>query len=1022
MSKVTLAASLELYGDFAQSMDRASESLVTATARAESFQNIVARDLTPNINEAKIVTATEKMNILIGAQREQENILATLGTRYDVLAEKALAYDRVKNSRNPNVAMSRPEPTSDELKELDQIEQKMTRAEMASIKYTEQINKTAEALARLTQKQASANAATEQASTAAPFTPSVMTSQDSSGWLTGYMRNAERSAGITRRLGESISTVREQASKGVNLNVDVMKLEAAKAKFTELQSTYNSLKSNTQGINNELSQVATKQQEVNAAIQQQSVNLQIAEKAAQRMPHSTEFAEQLQREQAIMSKYFNRLAELDQKTTTLGNSLKEATNKEAIFAAKMATAAQEVNKLKAAIDAKNAAMQADAQQKAVTQTQRVNSALATLTGTQTRYNAVTFRSMTTADMAVRAHERQAQPIGKLAQLYQRLKSAAASAGESLRGRFTEATTEANTLLEKIKNLVVAYAGLRAVKSLVGNIVKVSDEYTSANAQLNVINDGLRTQEALQNQVYAAAQRSYTPYAEMVDMMSNFSMVGGIDNAQSMRISESLQKILKISGGKGGAAFSAQVANALATGDINSRFFNSLIKEAPYMAQVLENTFQKPLSQIKKLADAGKISAGQITNAFISQSALIDEQFNQLPVTFEDLKVSAMNAFTRIGEAMGATGMPLQVLNEKIQEFLTWLETPVGLDFLAIIGSMLNGIILVVSSLFEIVTAGIMWVVGNLDILLPILAGVAIAIGIITVARIAMAAATTIATAAQWLLNSAMLASPLTWIAIIIGIVIGLFIFLAIKIYTARDAFMRFAEGAGNAVGAVAGFIGMIVDNVVGAIFAVINTAIDGINGLIGFVNKIGGKFGFGGFEQIEHLTDNNAGRADRWKANSHDFVIDKAEGLADKVESVGDTVTGVLDSFKGNMTADPYQQQTPPVVDSINDKLSVLPAATTSGGGGGGSGGGSGGKAIRTKDTSKEDTELLKWQQEIGKINAVNYQITLQPQVSISGNEFTTKNEVDPDQLADIIGSRLTQETETMIIKNIEVV
>ena len=573
---------------------------------------------------------------------------------------------------------------------------------------------------------------------------------------------------------------------------------------------------------------------------------------------------------------------------------------------------------------------------------------------------------------------------------------AAGSQNSLNQSMKNGKSSADALTGKIKRLVTAYLGFRAIKSLISNIMKIADSYTTADAQLTVINDGLRTQKELQDQVYAAAQRSKTSYATMADTMSKFSMVNGMDNSQAARMTESMMKVVKISGKKGGESFAQQMALAMAKGEVNSRFINSMVKDVPYLGQILQEHFGKALPDIAAMIDKGKISVSDLANVLIKEADKIDKRFKSLPTTFEDIKTVAGNSFGRIVQAMGQAGMPLDTLNQKLQDFLSWLETPPGLDFLATLGGMLNGLITTVSTLFGWIASGAAWASENLGLVIPVLIGVGAAIAAVT--------------AAQWAMNLAMLANPIGLVILLITALIAGLIILGVKIYQAQEKFKIMSSNFAKAMGNMARIAGNAADAIVMAINGMVNSVIMQINLLIRGANKIGGIFGKNAIEEITYKVDTNAGRGDRWAKTVEGSINGASDWVLDKVTGVGDKITDAFGATKDLFSTVPTQ------LDGISANVAPIPDVIAPSGGGGGGGGG---KAVRTKDTNKEDTELLKFMAEWGKIQAVNYQITLQPQVSLSNNEFNMKTEVDVDDIADVMGQKLIDESETMIAQAI---
>jgi len=129
------------------------------------------------------------------------------------------------------------------------------------------------------------------------------------------------------------------------------------------------------------------------------------------------------------------------------------------------------------------------------------------------------------------------------------------------------------------------------------------------------------------------------------------------------------------------------------------------------------------------------------------------------------------------------------------------------------------------------------------ILVALYAKDAIAKGVMAAATWVQVAATGALTAGQWLLNAAFLASPIGWIVLGIGLIVGAFVLLWNKCEPFRNFFIGMWDSIQAKLdefgGGFKGFVNMIVSGMNG----MIAKAIGGINGLIDGVNNISGAIG-----------------------------------------------------------------------------------------------------------------------------------------------------------------------------------
>jgi phage-related protein len=104
-------------------------------------------------------------------------------------------------------------------------------------------------------------------------------------------------------------------------------------------------------------------------------------------------------------------------------------------------------------------------------------------------------------------------------------------------------------------------------------------------------------------------------------------------------------------------------------------------------------------------------------------------------------------------------------------------------------------------------------------------------------------ATTALTAGQWLLNAAFLASPIGWIVLGIGLIVGAFVLLWQKCEPFRQFFIGMWEGFKVALSSFGGFFKGVINGILSGINWLISKFLGGINGLIDGVNSISGAIG-----------------------------------------------------------------------------------------------------------------------------------------------------------------------------------
>lgn len=418
--------------------------------------------------------------------------------------------------------------------------------------------------------------------------------------------------------------------------------------------------------------------------------------------------------------------------------------------------------------------------------------------------------------------------------------------------------------KKIQNIQKAMQQLSQVTAL-------TDEFSRADLALSCVNDGLRTQAALQQQVLDAANNTranYTTTASLAASAGRSERFRG-DNDAAVRFADSVNKSLTLSGAdpQRSAAVIAQISQALNSGTISGQAFNAIMEDGSYLAEAMAAELGVSTRALQQMAADGKLTTETLTNAVMHSGAAIDEAFAKLPITFSQNTIVFKNTIgswlTDLAQADGALGR----LNQIFAAFNNSL-----LQHGAIFDD-LSAVLFVVVHILELIAGGIGHVLELIDTLGAIFDAVINTI-IILLLMEAVIAVKTLAEEFIAGLNlamhagqaMAMLGSPIFWIAAAIGIaaaaldhfgvtasdvltfVGGLFggllaLVINIGIYLINTFLMisvYLANVFKDPIYAVQLLFYTMVDNILGFLNGLIGAITDGLNWLINKVNDVTG--------------------------------------------------------------------------------------------------------------------------------------------------------------------------------------
>ena len=429
------------------------------------------------------------------------------------------------------------------------------------------------------------------------------------------------------------------------------------------------------------------------------------------------------------------------------------------------------------------------------------------------------------------------------------------------------------------------------------ILNTSDEMAQLNSRVNMINDTLYQTSELNKLIFQTAQDARGSYSDMAKTITRIRMnVGDAfgSTIEAVKFAEMINKQFKISGAtlEETNAATLQLTQALGSGVLRGDELNSVFEAAPSILQSIADYLDVPIGKIRQMAKEGQITADVIKNAMLDPSAMnkINEQFSEIPLTWQDLWTRAVNN-VKWG-LMDTSTMLNEMANS--ESMLAFVDNLSNMTYALATGlaMAIQGVATVANFAYE-----------NWSMLAPILTTVVGLIGyyktIIALAKIetmlharaqafsngitwASVQAKLAETGAQLGLNSALYACPLTWYAMAIMVVVGAFFLLIAvinKVTGANISAVGVICGAWYAAGAIIKNIFISILNIA----LIVGTNI--INGFIAVVTNVQNLF-IGLYNIWVDCTNGigeRAARAGNWIAEKIargvNFAIDAINGL-----------------------------------------------------------------------------------------------------------------------------------------------
>lgn len=340
--------------------------------------------------------------------------------------------------------------------------------------------------------------------------------------------------------------------------------------------------------------------------------------------------------------------------------------------------------------------------------------------------------------------------------FKKCTSAAKAAASSVNGTseaMKKAEKAADDLGKKLKGLGLAFLSVKAVQGF----LNLADSVTQTTARLDRMNDGLQTTEQLQNMIMAAANRSKSAFSDVADMVGKLGTLAGDafdSSAEIVAFAEQLGKQFTLAGASTAeqAAAMTQLTQAMASGVLRGDELNSILEQAPTITQAITKYLGITNGELREIASQGAITADIIKKAMFAAAEETDAAFEAVPLTWGAVWTTMQNkAFAAVQPALAAVN---QFINSS--QFSKLAARMDGA--FAAVGNTLAAVVNIAAGIGG-------FIADNWNVLAPIVATVTAALAAYKVVSLAV-------TAAQWLWNAALAASPLTWILILATAVVA----------------------------------------------------------------------------------------------------------------------------------------------------------------------------------------------------------------------------------------------------------
>lgn len=192
------------------------------------------------------------------------------------------------------------------------------------------------------------------------------------------------------------------------------------------------------------------------------------------------------------------------------------------------------------------------------------------------------------------------------------------------------------------------------------LVQYADTWTNISNRLRLVTKNHADLAAVQDKVFRLAQDTRQPLEATADLYSRIARNAQnlrLNQEQLLQITRTINQAMVISGASAASAQAAlvQLGQAFASGTLRGEELNSVLEQAPRLAEAIATGMGRTIGELRALGAQGRLTAKAVTDALISQAGAVEQEFGTMQVTAEQGFTAVTNAFVRmVGQINTAT--------------------------------------------------------------------------------------------------------------------------------------------------------------------------------------------------------------------------------------------------------------------------------------------------------------------------------------------------------------------------------
>ena len=208
-------------------------------------------------------------------------------------------------------------------------------------------------------------------------------------------------------------------------------------------------------------------------------------------------------------------------------------------------------------------------------------------------------------------------------------------------------TTASRGVTLLRRAILALGGIALIRGL----IRTADTFTLIQNRLKVVTTSTRDLNAVTEELFGIAQRtraSFQATAEVYARAARAVETLGVSQKETLQFTETLNQAVILSGASTAEAAGGliQLSQALASSRLSGDEFRSVSEQLPVVLKIIANELGVNIGQLRKLGQAGQLTADVVLRAFKNAREEIAEEFAKTIPTIGQSFVILNNALIK----------------------------------------------------------------------------------------------------------------------------------------------------------------------------------------------------------------------------------------------------------------------------------------------------------------------------------------------------------------------------------------